>query len=91
LKHKINEPESNSKDKNIRYLYKGINEFKKGNQPRTNLVRDENGDLLVDPHRILNRWKNYFCHLLNVHRLGGVRHTEMHIAEAFMPEPSALG
>jgi hypothetical protein len=29
-KDKINELESNSKNKNIRHLYRGINEFKKG-------------------------------------------------------------
>jgi hypothetical protein len=50
----------NSKNKNIRDLYRGINEFKRGNQPRNNLVKDENGDLLADSHNILNRWKNYF-------------------------------
>jgi hypothetical protein len=61
LKDKINKLEPNSKNKNIRYLYRGINEFKKGYQPRTNLVKDERGDLLADPHKILNRWKNYFC------------------------------
>jgi hypothetical protein len=66
LKDKINELESNSKNKNIRDLYRGVNEFK-GYQPRTNLVKDERGDLLMDPHKILNRWKNYFCQLLNVH------------------------
>jgi hypothetical protein len=31
-------------------------------------VKDENGDLLADSHIILNRWKNYFSQLLNVHR-----------------------
>jgi hypothetical protein len=36
LKDKINEIESDSKNKNIRDLYRGINEFKKGYQPRTN-------------------------------------------------------
>jgi hypothetical protein len=35
LKDKKNELESNSKNKNIRELYRGINEFKKGYQPRT--------------------------------------------------------
>jgi hypothetical protein len=60
LKDKINEFESNSKNKNIRYQYRGINEFKKGYQPRTNLVKDGRGDLLSDLHTILNRWKNYF-------------------------------
>jgi hypothetical protein len=75
LKDKINELESNSRNKNIRDLYRGINEFKKGYQPRTNLVKDERGDLVADPHNILNRWKNYFCQLLNVHGASGVRQT----------------
>jgi hypothetical protein len=90
LKDKINELESDSKNKNIRDMYRGINEFKKGYQPRTNLVKVERGDLLAYPHKILNRWKNYFCQLLNIHGVGGVRHTEMHTAELFVPEPSAL-
>jgi hypothetical protein len=53
------------------------------------LVKDEGGDLFVDPHKILNRWKNYFDQLLNVHGVGGGRQTEMHTAKPFMPEPSA--
>jgi hypothetical protein len=47
-------------NKNIRDLYRGISEFKKGYQPRTNLVKDKNGNLLADSHSNLNRWKNYF-------------------------------
>jgi hypothetical protein len=53
------------------------------------LVKDEMGDLLRDPHKILSRWKNYFCQLLNVHGAGGVRQMKMHTAEPFVPEPSA--
>jgi hypothetical protein len=59
LKDKITEIELNSKNKIIRELYRGINEFKKGYQPRTNLVRDEKGGLLVDPHKIMNTSVNY--------------------------------
>jgi hypothetical protein len=59
-KDKINELERNTK--NIGDLHRGIKEFKKGYQPRSNLVKDENGDLLADPQNILNRWKNYFCY-----------------------------
>jgi len=40
-------------------LYRDINEFKKGYQPITNLVKDENGDLAYS-HSMLNRWKNYY-------------------------------
>jgi hypothetical protein len=60
LKGKINELEINNKNKNIRVLYRSINEFKKGYQPRINIIKDENGNLLADPQSILNRWKNFF-------------------------------
>jgi hypothetical protein len=39
LKAKINEIETNSKNKNISALYRGINDYKNGYQPRTNIVR----------------------------------------------------
>jgi hypothetical protein len=45
---------------NDKDLYKGIKEFKRGFQPRNNLVKDENGDLLIDSHNILNGWKSNF-------------------------------
>jgi hypothetical protein len=48
LKDIINELAANSKNKNIRYVCIGINEFKKGYYPRTNLVMDGNGDLLAE-------------------------------------------
>jgi hypothetical protein len=68
LKDKINALEANSKNKNIRELYKGINKFKKGYQPRTNLIKNERGDPLANPHKMLNRWKDYFCQLLKCTR-----------------------
>jgi hypothetical protein len=48
LKHRITQLETNNKNKNIRDLYSGINEFKKGYQPRINIIKDENGNLLAD-------------------------------------------
>jgi hypothetical protein len=79
LKDKINELVTNSKNKNIRDMYRGINEFNRGYQPRNNLVKDENGDLLADSHNILNRWKNYFSQLLNVHNVSDVRQIQKYI------------
>jgi hypothetical protein len=35
----------NSKNKNIGDLYRGINGFKRGHQPSSNIVKDENGDV----------------------------------------------
>jgi hypothetical protein len=73
LKDKINELATNSTNKNIRDLYRGINGFKRGYQPRNNLVKDEYEDLLADSHNILNRWKNYFYQLLNVNNVSDIR------------------
>jgi hypothetical protein len=80
LKDKINEFNefaTNNKNKNIRDLYRGTNEFKRNYQQRNNLVKDENGDLLADSQNFLNRWKNYFSQLLNVH-VSDVRQIEVH-------------
>jgi hypothetical protein len=55
LKGKITDIELNSKNKNIRDLYRGITEFKIGYQPKTNLVKYERGDLLANPQKILTR------------------------------------
>jgi hypothetical protein len=81
LKAKINELQTNSKNENIRQLYRGISDFKKGYQPRTNIVKDEKGDLVADYHSILARWRNYFSQLLNVLGDNDVRQTEIHTAE----------
>jgi hypothetical protein len=47
-------------------------------------VKDEKGDL-ADFHNILKRWKNYYSHLLNVHRASDVRQIEIHTAESLVP------
>jgi hypothetical protein len=54
LKDKINKLATCRKYKNIGDLHRGINKFKKGYQPRTNLVNNENGDLFADSHKILS-------------------------------------
>ena len=41
LKAKIDELETNGKFKNIKDLYRGISDFKKGCLPRTDVVKDE--------------------------------------------------
>jgi hypothetical protein len=81
FKAKIEELETNSKITNVRDLYRGINDFKMRYQPRTNIVKDGQGDLLVDSHSILARWRNYFSQILNVHGVNDVRQAEIHTAE----------
>jgi hypothetical protein len=89
LKAKIEELETNSKIKNIRDLYRDISDFKKGYQPRTNIVKDDKGDLVADSHSILAGWRKYFSQLLNVHGVNDVRQTEIPTAEPLVPKPSA--
>jgi len=70
-------------------LYRGINDFKKGYQPRCIIVKDEKGDLVADSHSIVDRWWNYFSQLFNVHGVNYVVQTEIHTAEPLVPDPSA--
>jgi len=67
-------------------MYTGINDFKLGYQPRTNILKDE---LVADSHSILPRQKNNFSQLLNTLGLN-VRQTELHTAEPPVLEPSTF-
>jgi hypothetical protein len=75
--------------KNIRDLYRGISDYKKGYQPRTNIVKDDKGDLVADSHSILDRWWKHFSQLFYVRGVSDVRQTEIHTAEPLVPKPSA--
>jgi hypothetical protein len=70
-------------------LYRGINDFKKGYQPRCNVVKDDKGDLVADSHSIVARWRKYFSQLFNVHEVKDAGQAEIHTAEPLVPEPSA--
>jgi len=89
LRAKIEELEINNKIQNIRELYRGISDFKKGYQPRCHKVKDEKGDLVADSHGIVARWRNYFSQLFNVYGVKDVGQAETPTAEPLVPEPSA--
>jgi hypothetical protein len=75
----------------MRDLYKGISDFKKGYQPRTNIVKDEKGDLFTDSNCISARRRNALPQVLNVYGVNEVRQTDIHTAQPLVPEPSAFG
>jgi hypothetical protein len=87
MKSKIDELKTNIKIENIRDFYRGINDFKKGYQPRTIIVKDEIGYLVKDFYSILARWRNHFSQLLDVHGVNGVKQTEIHTAQPLVSEP----
>jgi len=71
-------------------LYRGFSDFKKGYQPRTNMVKDENSDVVTGSYSILAKWRNHFSHILNVHGVDDVRQTEIQTAEPLVSEPSTF-
>jgi hypothetical protein len=71
-------------------ICRGINEFKKGYQLRINIIKDESGNLLEDPQKVLNRWKKFFNQVLNVRGVHDVRQMDIHTAEPLVPEPSLV-
>jgi hypothetical protein len=71
-------------------LYRGINDFKNGYQPRTNGVEDEKGDFVTDSNSILAKWRNHFSQLFNIYSVSEVRQTEMHTTEPIVPNPSTF-
>ena len=70
-------------------MYRGINDFKKGYQPRCNIVKDEKGDLVADSHSIVTSWRKYFSQLFNVHGVKDTGQAKIHTAEPLVPEQSA--
>jgi hypothetical protein len=88
LKEKIDELATNSRIRIFTEPYRRINYFRRRYQPRSTLVKDENGDLRAGSHIILSMWKNYFSLLLKVHRLSDSRQIEMHAAEPLVPDLS---
>ena len=70
-------------------MYRGKNDFKKGYQPKTNIVKDDKGVLVEDSHSILAKWRNFISQVLNAHGVSDVRQTEIHTAKPLVPEPSA--
>ena len=69
-------------------MHRGISDFKKGYQPRTNIVHDETGDLVTDFQSILARRRNHFSQLFNVHGVSDVRQREINM---LVPEMSVCG
>ena len=58
MNEKVNKLEENSKNKNIWEMYKGINEFKKGYQPRAYVIKKDDGTIVADTTSILSRWNS---------------------------------
>jgi len=67
-----------------------MNDFKKDYQLRTNIVKDEKSNLVVDCHKNLAQWRKLFYQLLNIYGVNDVKQTKIHTAKPLMPAPSAF-
>ena len=67
LRAKTEELETKNKIQKHWDFYRGMNDFKKGYQPKCNIIKDEKGNLVADSHSIVARWRNYFSQLFNVY------------------------
>ena len=71
-------------------MYKGINEFKKGYQPRAYVIKKHDGTIVADTTSILSRWEQFFSNLLNVNQSISHEGSEVYTAEPDIPEPSLI-
>ena len=78
------------KNKYIRDLYRSISDVKKGYQPRTNIVKDEKGDLVTDGTVFWLGGGKFSLSYWTYIGFSDVRQTEIHTAEPQLSEPSAF-
>ena len=90
LKAKVNKLEENSKNKSIRKMCKGINEFKKCYQPRDYVINKDGSTIVADTASILSRREQFFSNLLNVQQISSHEGSEIYTAEPDIPESSLL-
>lgn len=68
----------------------GASVTKKCYQLRSNIAKDEKGDLVADCPSILARWRDHFSQLQSAHGRTGVRQTAIHTAEPLARDHSAF-
>ena len=62
----VKELEIDSRHHNSRNFFQRVKNWRKGFQPRTNIISDEKGQLMADSGRVVARWGQYFRGLLNM-------------------------
>ena len=80
--------ESNSRENNPREIYKGINSIQKGFQSRSQLMKDENGNIIAVESELIDRWEKFFSELLNVSSDPTEAESDIHTAEIDVEKPS---
>ena len=65
MKNVIESIEEDKKHTNTRKMYQTINQFKRGNQHKFNVIRNKKGELVMNKKEKAEIWKEHFDKLLN--------------------------
>jgi hypothetical protein len=65
MANKIKKIEEMNENNGDRIFYQCVNRMKKGFQPKLNLCKDKEGNIISEEEKILYRWAEYFEELLN--------------------------
>lgn len=69
------------KNRDVRSLYRKVNEFRKGFMPRTDSCRDRDGNLITEQRTVISRWREHFDELLNGTSANAIEQSELEFAE----------
>ena len=61
----LDEIDKDRKEGRIRRHYQGVRKIRKGYQARPNMVKGENGEIITDDNKVIERWMTYFEKVLN--------------------------
>lgn len=84
------EMETNYNNKAARTFYQSITSIKRGEQTKTIICKDKEGNLIGEMDKILNRWTEYFTELLNVNENEETEIEEIDIGEQIQIESPEL-
>jgi len=88
LNEEISNLETKSRNSNIRDFYKAVKKQRKGFQPQSIKINDQNGRLISDTNEIAQRWAEYFQDLLNRTADIQIPTTVYQTAEQFLEPPT---
>jgi hypothetical protein len=71
-------------------MFKGINEFKKGNQTYASVIMKHDGIIVTGITSILSRWEKFFSNFLNVNQNTNHEGSEEYTAEPDIPEHNLI-
>ena len=71
-------------------MYNSINEYKKGYQPNTYVIKKDYSTIVADTNTMLSRWEQFCSNLLNVNQSTRFEGSEVYSVEPDITESTLL-